>query len=340
MTTEKQLATIQPQEAGITRASLQHTQGQLALLEEFVKDVLRPHQDFGIIPGTTKPTLLKPGASNIISAFNCHAEPHVDTEILDRSESPHASYTVHVDVVSNLTGNTVSRGFGQCNSHEKKYRYRMDQRRCPECGASAIIKGRQEYGGGWLCWAKRDGCGAKFDDGDDRVEGQGFGQIDNPDPLDQANTYLKMAIKRAEVDAALRLPGVARFFTQDIEDIMGTGDGKDPEDTPPSKPPTDRTRTPAPKPESAAASTLTEAQLRAAVDHEGISWGRFEVEILKTAWATWVQRKGTPAGALARLVAWQKDPPAKARPPAGLAPSGVTAGAGAAPEAGVDPETG
>jgi hypothetical protein len=32
---------------------------------------------------------------------------------------------------------------------------------------------------------------------------------------------LKIAIKRAEVDAALRLPGLARFFTQGLEDIMG-----------------------------------------------------------------------------------------------------------------------
>ena len=224
MTTENKLATIHPQEAGITQASLQHTKGQLALLEQFVHDVLRPNQDFGTIPGTTRPTLLKPGASNIISAFNCHAEPHIDTEILDTGDETgdaHAIYTVHVDVISNLTGNVVSRGFGQCNSYERKYRYRQDQRRCPECGAAAIIKGKEQFGGGWLCWAKKDGCGAKFKDGAPAIEGQSAGQIENPDPLDQANTYLKMAIKRAEVDAALRLPGVARFFTQDIEDIMG-----------------------------------------------------------------------------------------------------------------------
>jgi len=34
---------------------------------------------------------------------------------------------------------------------------------CPECGVtSAIIKGKEEYGGGWLCFAKKGGCGAKF----------------------------------------------------------------------------------------------------------------------------------------------------------------------------------
>jgi len=38
---------------------------------------------------------------------------------------------------------------------------------CPECGQAAIIKGKAEYGGGYLCWKKKGGCGAKFPDGTD-----------------------------------------------------------------------------------------------------------------------------------------------------------------------------
>jgi len=34
---------------------------------------------------------------------------------------------------------------------------------CPECGADAIIKGKEEYGGGWLCFNKKGGCGMKWD---------------------------------------------------------------------------------------------------------------------------------------------------------------------------------
>ena len=33
---------------------------------------------------------------------------------------------------------------------------------CPKCGAEAIIKGKEEYGGGWLCWKEKGGCNAKF----------------------------------------------------------------------------------------------------------------------------------------------------------------------------------
>lgn len=36
---------------------------------------------------------------------------------------------------------------------------------CPVCGVAAIIKGREEYGGGWLCFKKKGGCGAKWPDG-------------------------------------------------------------------------------------------------------------------------------------------------------------------------------
>jgi len=211
-----QLAPIEHQETSLSTAGLEHTRQQLTLLENFVSDVLRKDQDYGTIPGTIKPTLLKPGAANIIAAFNCHAEPYCDERTVDAIGS-FVSYEHHVDVVHNITGKVMSRGYGGCNSHEVKYRYRDLKRTCPTCNAAAIIKGRKDYGGGWLCWAKQGGCGAKFIDGTLDIEEQPTGRVENEDPLDQMNTYMKMSIKRAEVDAALRLPGVARFFTQDLE---------------------------------------------------------------------------------------------------------------------------
>jgi hypothetical protein len=41
---------------------------------------------------------------------------------------------------------------------------RVEGQACPKCGmVGAIIKGKPEYGGGWLCFGKKGGCGAKFD---------------------------------------------------------------------------------------------------------------------------------------------------------------------------------
>jgi hypothetical protein len=36
---------------------------------------------------------------------------------------------------------------------------------CPVCGKDAVIKGKAEYGGGWLCFGKKGGCGAKWPEG-------------------------------------------------------------------------------------------------------------------------------------------------------------------------------
>lgn len=34
---------------------------------------------------------------------------------------------------------------------------------CPQCGkTAAVIKGKEEFGGGWLCFAKKGGCGARW----------------------------------------------------------------------------------------------------------------------------------------------------------------------------------
>ena len=88
---------------------------------------------------------------------------------------------------------------------ESKYRWRTTERICPHCKKPAIIKGKAEYGGGWLCWKKKDGCGQKFDDQDRVITDQEVEKIENPDIIDCVNTVLKMAQKRAMVAASLSM---------------------------------------------------------------------------------------------------------------------------------------
>jgi hypothetical protein len=46
---------------------------------------------------------------------------------------------------------------------ERQEQARRTGAACPECGVvGAIIKGKEQYGGGWLCYAKKGGCGAKW----------------------------------------------------------------------------------------------------------------------------------------------------------------------------------
>jgi hypothetical protein len=105
-----------------------------------------------------------------------------------------------------------------CSTREKKYGKRKQERECPQCGVAAIIKGKAEYGGGWVCFKKKNGCGAKFRDGDQAIEDQQVGEIENPDLPDTWNTVVKMAEKRARVDAVLAVTGASALFTQDVED--------------------------------------------------------------------------------------------------------------------------
>jgi hypothetical protein len=81
-----------------------------------------------------------------------------------------------------------------------------------------IIKGKAEFGGGWLCWAKKGGCGAKWPDGAPEIEQQQVGDVANPDPYDLENTLVKMAKKRAHIDAALTGTASSDLFTQDLEE--------------------------------------------------------------------------------------------------------------------------
>jgi len=42
---------------------------------------------------------------------------------------------------------------------------------CPNCGhGRAVIKGRAEWGGGWVCWKRKEGCGLNFEDEAAKIE--------------------------------------------------------------------------------------------------------------------------------------------------------------------------
>ena len=191
---------------------------------EFTKRVMEPGTDFGIIPGTgTKPTLLKPGAEKLCTLFGLCPSFVLVKAIEDWTGENHGGepfFYYHYKAVLSRGGNPVGEGEGSCNSREAKYRWRETKRKCPGCGAEAIIRGKEEYGGGWLCWKKQGGCGTKFQDGDASIEGQQVGRVPNPDISDQVNTMQKMAQKRALIAATLVTTNASAFYTQDIEDMQ------------------------------------------------------------------------------------------------------------------------
>lgn len=135
---------------------------RMRLLQEFVKEVMIPGVDFGIIPGCSKPSLYKTGAEKLSDIYGFSKHVEVVNRIEDW-EMARFAYEIKVTLTNKRTGLVEAEGLGSCNSQEKKYR--------------------------------------------------------EQDAFSITNTILKMAKKRALVDAVLSATRSSGLFTQDIEDL-------------------------------------------------------------------------------------------------------------------------
>ena len=157
-------------------------------VHELIASALEKDRDYGVIPGTKKPTLLKPGAERVGLAFGTFPRYVVVGEEIDHNveiswlkrrwtwgkakgekvwtEERGTSlglyrYVIGCELVQRSTGDVVGYGIGSCSTLESKY---LDR------------------------------------------------------PRDLENTVLKMAQKRAFVAATLNAYALSDRFTQDMED--------------------------------------------------------------------------------------------------------------------------
>jgi hypothetical protein len=209
--------------AGFAPLSADAVRAQVNLIQEVMKGVMREGEHFGRIPGCgDKPALLKAGAEKIGLTFRL-----IPTLKIDRSElgNGHREYAVTCTLTT-PAGEVVGEGVGCCSTMESKYRWRSvdafevtDLPIPPDAKEKKAEYRKQGYGmrkvdGGWA-WVRFTGSG-------DRQE--------NPDIADLYNTVLKMAKKRAFVDAILTATAASDIFTQDIEEVA------EPEAEAPAKP--------------------------------------------------------------------------------------------------------
>lgn len=196
--------------------------------EAIIAEVLVKDQDYGVIPGTNKPTLLKSGAEKIADCLNLCPSYELIGKLEDWTAGRFA-YQYRCRLILRGSDVVVATGIGSCNSMENRYRWRTIERRCPECGAPAVVKGNPRYNDGqpsWFCWKKKGGCSAKWTTPEQMamIEKIEAGKVENDDPYSQVNTYDKMAQKRSLVAATLNL-GFSHKFTQDVEDgVTGASD--------------------------------------------------------------------------------------------------------------------
>lgn len=198
---------------------------QRKLLGQYIATQMTPDVDYGIIPGTKNKTLLKPGAEKLTDLFRCVPQFTILEKIEDW-EKGLFHYQFKCEIVVRESNMVVAEGYGSCSTREGKYRWRNDERKCPSCGAAAIMKSKYpprnapDEPPGFYCFQKKGGCGVEFAHDDTAIIDQRVGKIENPDVADQVNTVLKMAKKRAHVDAAISLARCSDMFTQDAEDFV------------------------------------------------------------------------------------------------------------------------
>jgi hypothetical protein len=181
-------------------------QNKLRAIEDFQRIVhsqLKKDLDYGVIPGTQKPTLLKPGAEKIAKLLNL-ADNYEIVEKVENWDKPFFSYTVRCTLTEIASGATVCSYVANCNSYESKYRYRW----VPHW---KLQKGQNLDG--VYCEERQTSRGAAR-----------FYRFENEDIFSQVNTILKMAEKRALTSAVLSVGRLSLIFTVDMEDYVPKGD--------------------------------------------------------------------------------------------------------------------
>jgi hypothetical protein len=186
---------------------IRQTTQQIALLQEMVRSNLTANIDYGRIPGTPQACLWDPGASMIINSFNCRIGERRVLKFEDTNEK--IAVCLEIPLVSRVTGEEVASGVGAASTFETKYKYRWVT--ADEAGLDqetlATFKKRERNG---------------------RTEYR----VENPEHGELLNTCLKMASKRAEVDAAESLPGVSTA----LRHMFAGGAPQSPQGQPAQKP--------------------------------------------------------------------------------------------------------
>ena len=210
---------------------------QVQLIQEVMKAVMEKDVHYGVIPGTPKLTLYKAGSEKILTTFHIGVDP--DIEDLSTPDEKH--YRVKAKGIQQDSMAFLGAGIGECSSDEEKYKWRK-----PICDAefNETHEDRKR-----IVWKKGD------------KEPYQQKQI-RTNPVDVANTILKMAKKRAQIDMTLTVTAASDIFDQDLEDMTDEVreglTGNDKNKKPPLTQPRKKSDKPAPR--TTDDNTISEAQ--------------------------------------------------------------------------------
>jgi len=188
------------QESTALDIDLDHISAGLTKIRQFqslVRKQLVKGHDFDVIAGTQRPSLLKPGAEKLAKLLSL-ADSYIVEQQTEDWERGFFHYRVTCELRSIRTGDLIAQGLGSCNSKESKFRFRW-------CFSSEIPEGVDKKSLHNKTITTRRGNRAVMY------------RVENDDTFSLNNTILKMAKKRALVDAVL---SAGR-----LSDVFGQGDG-------------------------------------------------------------------------------------------------------------------
>jgi len=179
---------------------LAEMQEQLGVVQRFFQKVMVKGQDYGIIPGTDKPTLLKAGAEKLCELYG-FAPVIKDIREEKNNDTGFCRYLVIITLLHKRSGTVAAEGVGEANTKEDKFLYRwIPEWKMPPNIDKSSLQFRVE--------TAKDGKQYRFY------------RIENQSPHSLWNTILKIAKKRALVDATLSATRSSGIFTQDMEDLQ------------------------------------------------------------------------------------------------------------------------
>jgi hypothetical protein len=88
--------------------------------DKLISSTLEENVDYGVIPGTRKPTLLKPGAEQIAGWYNCSPTFKTIDKTID-VENGIYRYVRSCKLIHRTTGVIVGEGSGACSTTENKF---------------------------------------------------------------------------------------------------------------------------------------------------------------------------------------------------------------------------
>lgn len=191
--------------------------GQISTIQQLMRKVMHEGEHFGIIPGTVKKTLYKSGAEKIGLLFRLAPGYEVQSKI-DESTG-HMTVRVKCTLQNINDGKVWGEGLGMASTLESKYRYRAGEGEVTDTPVpkaywderKANPKKAQELLGG-------PGFVAKKVDGRWMIAKRSEEKVEHGNPADHFNTVLKMAKKRAHVDAIITATAASDIFSQDIKE--------------------------------------------------------------------------------------------------------------------------